>query len=96
MFAKQITATTYNFGISNSSNTANFSSAVLKTGQTYLIVIRNNINNNYPSLKLNTMQAWINPSLTSEPDTKLLVILMVAIQPILLTAAVLLFGIIEV
>ena len=69
VFAKNLTATTYNLGISNNSNTGNFAPLVMNTGQTYLIVMRYNINNNYPFLKLNTLQAWINPSLTTEPDT---------------------------
>jgi hypothetical protein len=70
-FAKNLTATTYNLGISNNSNTGVFAPVVMNTGQTYLIVIRYNINNNYPSLKLNSLEAWINPSLTSEPDTSI-------------------------
>ena len=69
VFAKNLTASTYNLGISNNSNTGNFAPLTMNTGQTYLIVLRYNINNNTPFLKLNTMQAWINPSLTSEPDT---------------------------
>jgi hypothetical protein len=71
-FAKQITAATYNLGVSNVSTTTEvFSPAVLNTGQTYLVIMRYNINNTATQGKLNTIQVWINPAGAAEPDTNI-------------------------
>lgn len=69
LFAQQITSSTYYLGVSKSSNTANFSTKVLNTGQTYLVVIRYNVNNNALNQSGNTCYMWINPVGSSEPDT---------------------------
>ena len=71
LFAQQITASTYYLGVSKSSNTANFSTKVLNTGQTYLVLIRYNANNTALNQSGNTCYMWINPSGSLEPDTAL-------------------------
>ncbi len=71
LFAQQITPTTYNLGVSKSSNTASFSSKVLNTNQTYLVVIRYNSNNTALGQSGNTCYMWINPTSGAEPDTAL-------------------------
>jgi hypothetical protein len=70
LFAKQVTATTYNIGLSNvSTSTMMFSPTALNTNQTYLIVVRYNIYNTPTRAKLNTCELWINPTHNAEPDT---------------------------
>jgi hypothetical protein len=70
LFAKQVTATTYNIGLSNVSTTTEiFSPTPLNVNQTYLIIVRYNIFNTPTLRKLNTCELWVNPSLSSEPDT---------------------------
>lgn len=69
LFAQQITPTTYYLGVSKSSNTANFSSKILNTNQTYLVVIRYNVNNTGLNQTGNTCYMWINPVGSNQPDT---------------------------
>jgi hypothetical protein len=69
LFAKKLTDTTFNLGVSKTSNTASFSDKVLNTNETHLIVVRYNVNNNAAGQSGNTCYMWINPTDGNEPDT---------------------------
>jgi hypothetical protein len=71
LFAQKITDSTFYLGVSKTSNTAAFSSKVLRTGQTHLVVVRYNVNNTALNQTGNTCYMWINPISGNEPDTAL-------------------------
>lgn len=69
LFAKKLTDSTYQLGVSKTSNTANFVTREMKNGETYVVVVRYNVNNNATNQNLNTCYMWINPTSNVEPDT---------------------------
>ncbi|MGE5436165.1 MAG: T9SS type A sorting domain-containing protein [Syntrophothermus sp.] len=69
LFAKYLTDTTYQIGVSKLSNTASFVTREMKIGQTYLVVVRYNILNNAINLSNNTCYMWIDLNSNIEPDT---------------------------
>jgi hypothetical protein len=71
LFAQKLTDSTFNLGISKSSNTPSLSSKVLSTNQTHLVIVRYNVNNTGLNQSGNTMYLWINPENGNEPDTSL-------------------------
>ena len=71
-YANNVSASTYHLGVTNNATSATlvkYAAATLNTGQTYFIVMRYNIYNTVALRKSNTVQMWINPAGTSEPDT---------------------------
>jgi hypothetical protein len=69
MFAKTASEGKYFLGVSKSSNTANFAVKELNLNQTYLVIVRYNVNNTAINQFGNTCYMWIDPTSANEPDT---------------------------